>query len=124
MYHANQHIRQLGIESAFLRPWNLVEELASAQQEEHLELAEYSQPLCTAVQLALVDLLDHWGIRPSAVVGHSSGEIAAAYCAGHVVQTHLQRLTTGQAIVACWNSPKACTFSGDVSAIDELFEKL
>lgn len=41
-----------------------------------------SQPACTAVQLALVDLLSSWGIRPKAVVGHSSGEIAAAYAAG------------------------------------------
>lgn len=32
--------------------------------------------------MALVDLLSSWNIRPSAVVGHSSGEIAAAYCAG------------------------------------------
>ncbi|KAI0183847.1 hypothetical protein EV127DRAFT_506215, partial [Xylaria flabelliformis] len=43
---------------------------------------EFSQPLCTAVQLALVDLLASWGINPVATVGHSSGEIAAAYAAG------------------------------------------
>jgi acyl transferase domain-containing protein len=30
----------------------------------------------------LVDLLESWNIRPTAVIGHSSGEIAAAYCAG------------------------------------------
>lgn len=41
-----------------------------------------SQPACTAIQLALVDLLTSWGVRPKAVVGHSSGEIAAAYAAG------------------------------------------
>ena len=39
-----------------------------------------AQPLCTALQVALVDLLGSWGIFPVAVVGHSSGEIAAAYC--------------------------------------------
>lgn len=43
-----------------------------------------AQPLCTALQMAMVDLLADWSIRPSAVVGHSSGEIAAAYCAGHI----------------------------------------
>jgi acyl transferase domain-containing protein len=34
------------------------------------------------LQIALVDLLASWGIVPQAVVGHSSGEIAAAYSAG------------------------------------------
>ena len=34
-----------------------------------------SQPLCTAIQIALVVLLRSWGIRPSAVVGHSSGTV-------------------------------------------------
>ena len=41
-----------------------------------------AQPLCTALQVALVDLLVSWHIFPTTVVGHSSGEIAAAYCAG------------------------------------------
>ena len=41
-----------------------------------------AQPLCTALQIGLVDLVTHWGIFPAAAVGHSSGEIAAAYCMG------------------------------------------
>jgi len=48
----------------------------------NIDSPEYSQPLCTAVQVALVDLLRSWSVFPSAVVGHSSGEIAAAYCIG------------------------------------------
>jgi acyl transferase domain-containing protein len=39
----------------------------------------FGQPLCTALQLALTDLLSSWNIVPAAVIGHSSGEIAAAY---------------------------------------------
>ena len=46
--------------------------------------AQFSQPLCTAVQVALVDLLRSWNVKPNAVVGHSSGEIAAAYCSGSI----------------------------------------
>lgn len=42
----------------------------------------YSQPLSTALQIALVDLLRSMGVVPVAVVGHSSGEIAAAYTSG------------------------------------------
>lgn len=41
-----------------------------------------SQPACTAVQIALIEVLASWNIRPQATVGHSSGEIAAAYGAG------------------------------------------
>jgi acyl transferase domain-containing protein/ubiquinone/menaquinone biosynthesis C-methylase UbiE len=41
-----------------------------------------SMPLCVALQISLVRLLRLWGITPTAVTSHSSGEIAAAYTAG------------------------------------------
>ncbi|KAL8832103.1 MAG: hypothetical protein Q9191_000460 [Dirinaria sp. TL-2023a] len=44
--------------------------------------ADRHLPACTAIQLALVQLLHSWGIRPQSVTGHSSGEIAAAFAAG------------------------------------------
>ncbi|KAI1809839.1 polyketide synthase [Poronia punctata] len=40
-----------------------------------------SQPICTAVQIGLVDLLRKWRVSPSATIGHSLGEIGAAYAA-------------------------------------------
>ncbi|KAK2765219.1 Type I Iterative PKS [Arachnomyces sp. PD_36] len=43
-----------------------------------------AHPGSTAIQVALVDLLSSWNIHPTSVVGHSSGEIAAAYCAGKI----------------------------------------
>ncbi|GAW25274.1 putative lovastatin nonaketide synthase [Rosellinia necatrix] len=46
--------------------------------------ADVAQPLCTAIQIALVDLFSDWNIVPSVSIGHSSGEIAAAYAAGLV----------------------------------------
>lgn len=39
-------------------------------------------PTLTALQIALVDLLASWGVRPASVVGHSLGEVGAAYCSG------------------------------------------
>lgn len=41
-----------------------------------------AQPLSTALQIAMTVLLQSWGIRPKAVVGHSSGGVAAAFAAG------------------------------------------
>ncbi|TQV96355.1 polyketide synthase [Cordyceps javanica] len=41
-----------------------------------------AQPLCTAIQIALVDLFSQWDIDPTVSIGHSSGEIAAAYASG------------------------------------------
>ncbi len=46
-----------------------------------------SQPICTAVQIGLVNILRSWGVKPTSVVGHSSGEIAAAYAAGLIDAT-------------------------------------
>ncbi|KAH8652219.1 putative polyketide synthase [Xylariales sp. PMI_506] len=63
-------------------PWSLKEELSKDEKTSQVGAAHISQPSCTAVQLALVDLLTSWGIRPEAVAGHSSGEIGAAYAAG------------------------------------------
>ncbi|KAF9893690.1 hypothetical protein FE257_009858 [Aspergillus nanangensis] len=42
----------------------------------------YSQTSCTAIQLALTNLLASWGVIPTAVTGHSSGEIGAAFATG------------------------------------------
>ena len=61
---------------------SMMEELYRDAKTSRLSDAELSQPGCTAIQLALTDLLADWGIRPRAVVGHSSGEIGAAYAAG------------------------------------------
>ena len=62
--------------------WSIVEELLRSKETSHLAETQFSQPICTALQLAILDLLRQWGIKPSAVVGHSSGEMAAAYAAG------------------------------------------
>ncbi len=64
--------------------WSLLEELSKDEKTSAVGAAHISQPSCTAVQLALVDLLRSWGVHPTAVAGHSSGEIGAAYAAGFI----------------------------------------
>jgi acyl transferase domain-containing protein len=141
--------------------WSVVEELCKDETSTRVNEAIMSQPLCTIIQIALVDLLRSWNITPTAVVGHSSGEIAAAYAAGslshkgavttayyrglvvgtkkeqgilitgamaavRVTQSEvlalLDQLQTGTAQIACHNSPRSFTVSGDEIAIHELLD--
>lgn len=68
-----------------LRPlggWSLVEELTRAEQDTRLSETAIAQPALFALQAGLALLLQSWGIQPDAVVGHSVGEVAAAFVAG------------------------------------------
>ena len=62
--------------------WSVNEIIDERNKNMPIDSPEYSQPLITCLQLGLVDLLESFGIVPSFVLGHSSGEIAAAYAAG------------------------------------------
>ncbi|KAK7734196.1 Type I Iterative PKS [Diaporthe eres] len=62
--------------------WSLQEELGRDPKSTRVSEVNISQPISVALQLCLVDLLESWNIRPSAVTSHSSGEIAAAYAVG------------------------------------------
>ena len=64
--------------------WSIIDELLKPPEVSNVHRAEYSQPLCTALQLGMVMLLGSWGLTPDAVIGHSSGEIAAAYAANNI----------------------------------------
>ncbi|NBN78351.1 SDR family NAD(P)-dependent oxidoreductase [Microvirga tunisiensis] len=62
--------------------WSLLTTLFSEDLETEIERTEIAQPLLFAVQVALVEALARRGLRPSAVAGHSVGEVAAAWCSG------------------------------------------
>ena len=64
--------------------WSLREAILNTDNPDLIHLPQRSQPCCTAIQVALVQLLAFWGILPAMTVGHSSGEIAAAFAAGYV----------------------------------------
>ncbi|CAG8889072.1 unnamed protein product [Penicillium nalgiovense] len=63
-------------------PFTVEEEITKSPQDSDLNHPSLSQTVCTALQIALVDLLKSWSIHPDSVTGHSSGEIAAAYATG------------------------------------------
>lgn len=62
--------------------WSLLDELNADEAHSRVAGAEFAPAANFALQAALLALWDSWGIRPSVVVGHSAGEIAAAYAAG------------------------------------------
>lgn len=64
--------------------WTLEEMLLTRPEVSRVDEAEFAQPLTTAIQIALVQLLRNWGVRPAVTCGHSSGEIAASYAAGFI----------------------------------------
>ncbi|KAL7625246.1 hypothetical protein AAE478_004461 [Parahypoxylon ruwenzoriense] len=96
LIQATAHLKSLGCE------WDLLEELEASESESRINEPQISQPACTAVQVALVDLFREWGILPSITVGHSSGEIGAAYAKGAIsresawtIAYHRGRLSAG-----------------------------
>lgn len=152
--------------------WSAANILLSSDDHSHstVSLAEprIAQPLCTILQIALVEVLRSLGISPSAVVGHSSGEIAAAYATGAItresawklayfrgvlsnkiaegssedgsnwprgammavglseeaVRRHIDGVLKGNPggvlVVACVNSPRNVTISGDIDLVEAL----
>ncbi len=67
---------------ATLAPWSLYEELMADEDHSRLHETAIAQPAIFVIQVALAALWESWGVRPDAVVGHSVGEVAAAYVAG------------------------------------------
>ena len=130
--------------------WSIEKELLNPGKKIRLSLAEFAQPICTAMQVALVDTLRWLGIEADAVVGHSSGEIAYGYAAdaltaGEAIVTALYRgivankqerpnamaalgmgvadtekLLIPNTCIACGNSPRGVAISGDTDKIEEV----
>ncbi|KAH8815396.1 iterative type I polyketide synthase [Xylogone sp. PMI_703] len=149
---ATTYMKSLGAD------WDLLEELQKSKETTRVNQPFLAHPSCVALQVALVELLASWEILPERVVGHSSGEIAAAFAAsklsreaawragyfrGYVsgkdigkkgamiavglsaadLEPYLKKINDGipgELIIACLNSPKNNTVSGDEDKVDEL----
>ncbi|KAF4989527.1 hypothetical protein FGRMN_9063 [Fusarium graminum] len=70
------------LKSVLGSPFELLEEILKDPSMSRISSPRISQPATTAIQIALVDLFDSFHISPNYVIGHSSGEIAAAYASG------------------------------------------
>ncbi len=65
---------------------------AFAAPEAELNECRLAQPVTFMLQCALVELFKTWGVYPDCVVGHSSGEVAAAYASGALSLADATRL--------------------------------
>ncbi|MEE6177835.1 SDR family NAD(P)-dependent oxidoreductase [Mycobacterium sp. 050134] len=62
--------------------WSILEELMRDESESQITRTQFAQPANFLVQVALVAELAATGVQPGAVVGHSVGEVSAAYVSG------------------------------------------
>ena len=71
-----------GREFARYGDWSLLEELMRSEETSRMQETHIAQPSLFAIQIGLAAVWKSWGVEPSVIVGHSVGEIAAAYIAG------------------------------------------
>ncbi|MCL4114250.1 UNVERIFIED_CONTAM: hypothetical protein GTU68_038127 [Idotea baltica] len=61
---------------------SLVDEFNASSEDSKLHLTEIAQPLLFALQVGVIRILETKGMKATAVVGHSVGEVAAAWASG------------------------------------------
>ncbi len=74
--------------------WSLIDVLRGAPGAPGLDRVDVVQPALFAVMVSLAELWRSIGVRPDAVIGHSQGEIAAAYVAGALSLRDAARVVT------------------------------
>ncbi len=75
-------LRDIDARFSKVQDWSIVDTLFAEDLAVRLRRATYSQPLLLALQVATVRALEERGVVAAATLGHSVGEIAAAWCAG------------------------------------------
>jgi acyl transferase domain-containing protein/SAM-dependent methyltransferase len=76
---------------------DLIDQLKRDDDDPQLNSAEFVQAATFAIQVGLTALFREWGIKPDAVIGHSIGEIAAAYSAGILTLEDSVRVVSARA---------------------------
>ncbi|KAL1258758.1 hypothetical protein QQF64_009335 [Cirrhinus molitorella] len=97
------------------RRLNLIEMLETESDiSKELSDPQIVQPLLFAIQVAVVNLLKHWGISPDAVFGHSIGEVAAAHCSG------LLSLEDAVKVIHCRSSLQSTVTGGKMLVVSNM----
>ncbi|KAI1562587.1 Polyketide synthase modules protein, partial [Pyrenophora tritici-repentis] len=134
--------------------WKIEHELHKGENDSRVYSAELGHPLCVAIQIALVDVIRSWGVIPHGVIGHSSGEAAAAYASGAITAEAAIAVAASRGFsnvpvkeegsmaavglgrddvlpfllpgvdIACENSQLSTTLSGDTEAVKEVLRNI
>ncbi|KAL1976855.1 hypothetical protein VTN31DRAFT_3137 [Thermomyces dupontii] len=102
--------------------WTIETQLTEVEEPSRIQEAALSQPLCTAVQVMLVDLLRAAHVSFHTVVGHSSGEIAAAYAAGMISARDAIRIAYYRGLYAKFARGQECA-KGAMMAVGISFDE-
>ena len=78
--------------------YSLLTEMKKNKEDSRVSETRIAQPAIMAVQIGLIEIWKYLGINPDGIVGHSIGEVAAAYGAGS--------LTLEQAVDVIYNRSK------------------
>ena len=94
--------------------------------QEALNEVQLAQPAIFMLQCALVELFKTWGVYPDCVVGHSSGEVAAAYACGALSLAEATRLVFHRATLQqrTAGSGRMLAIGLDRPGVEELLESL
>ncbi len=67
-----------------LTDWSILEQITLEPEDPDYRMDEIGviQPVLLAIEIALAELWRSWGFEPDAVIGHSLGEVGAAYLVG------------------------------------------
>ncbi|WP_420439577.1 type I polyketide synthase [Candidatus Palauibacter sp.] len=97
----------------------------SAPQHE-LDEVRLAQPAIFMIQCALFELFKTWGVHPECVIGHSSGEVAAAYASGVLTLAEATRLVYHRATLQqrVAGSGRMLAVGLDLPSVEELLESL
>ncbi|KAL8653880.1 MAG: hypothetical protein Q9226_003662 [Calogaya cf. arnoldii] len=110
LYRSASVVRELGAS------WDLIDELMVGETTSRINEVWLAQPATTAIQIALVDLLGNLGLQPHTVIGHSSGEIAAAYTAGFLSQASAMKVAYYRGLV-CTLDQSSISVKGAMLAV-------
>ena len=92
--------------------WSLMDELMAPEDVSRISENFFAQPATFAVQYATAQLLMSWKIHPSAVIGHSLGEFAAACVAGIITVREAVQLVLARATLQ-----EKCANNGGMAAL-------